>query len=715
MDDLSEVSRGHIPLGGVALIAPPGPLSAGDLWRFVGNCQLIALAAQQSPGEKIRVLLVQRLDGFFGFGPEASPLDPAQGALAGLAKTLRHESPHACVKAVDVSPMLSAFAAAEMLAAEWFSDGPLEVGLSEAGRTGLALSRIDGPNSIASVHVGPNDLLLVTGGARGVTAAVAKRLIDHGARRFIILGRTPTPAPEQPWLATLASEAAIKRGLLEHSPNQLTLREMQRAYETLMAAREVAVNIDALRALGAEVHYVSVDLRRSDEVFEKLTEYQRRLGPITGLIHGAGVLADRRIEDLTEEDFHRVYATKMDGIRNVWATLDPARLKWCMLFSSITARLGRGGQAAYAMANEALNKFAQSIRRDWPQCRVQAVNWGPWEGGMVRGGLKDRFLAEGIGLIPLEGGAELLCQEMLAAEFRPTELVVLASTPESSSHLSEAEITISVTATPLLNDHRLSGRPVVPLAVALEWLAAEAQRRFPDWRVSGFRDVQVLSGITLHDDGPVPLRIRAEAPSNEPGVLALPLVLATTAPSGNQRPRIRATVLLDQSDAEFEAPVFPTTDWSNEGANPPDYHSELFHGPVFQMIDEVHRCDTQGISVRAKTAVGHRPWNSLCGSSPRIVDPVILDAVFQSLVIWSQRERGLPALPTAIRHFRQHPDLLHQRAVHIITSLTKEQGPRLTADVAILSVAGRCLGTLTDCEWVASPSLRAAFAAAPTR
>ena len=86
-----------------------------------------------------------------------------------------------------------------------------------------------------------------------------------------------------------------------------------------------------------------------------------------------------------------------------------------MLFSSTTARFGRTGQVAYAAANEVLNKTAQAEARRRPGCRVVAVNWGPWDGGMVTPGLRKVFEAEGVGLIPLADGAAFLVQELTAA------------------------------------------------------------------------------------------------------------------------------------------------------------------------------------------------------------------------------------------------------------------------------------------------------------
>src|SRR5439155_10557670 len=121
---------------------------------------------------------------------------------------------------------------------------------------------------------------------------------------------------------------------------------------------------------------------------------------ITGVVHGAGVLADRRIEDQTDDQFDMVYSTKVAGLRAVLAATAADPLRLLAVFSSSTGRFGRAGQVAYAAANEALNKLAQAEARRRPGCRVAAVNWGPGEGGMVTPAPRPVVAGRGLGLIP---------------------------------------------------------------------------------------------------------------------------------------------------------------------------------------------------------------------------------------------------------------------------------------------------------------------------
>ena len=76
-------------------------------------------------------------------------------------------------------------------------EGPLEVGLGPASRVTLGLREAVAvvlPNRLSS-----SDLVVVTGGARGVTAECARALAQKYGVRLLLLGRSPAPAAEPAW------------------------------------------------------------------------------------------------------------------------------------------------------------------------------------------------------------------------------------------------------------------------------------------------------------------------------------------------------------------------------------------------------------------------------------------------------------------------------------------------------------------------------------
>src|SRR5262249_11747121 len=136
-----------------------------------------------------------------------------------------------------------------------------------------------------------------------------------------------------------------------------SLRTIGEQVKGVLVAREVAANLERIRQAGGNVIYRAVDVR-SPEVVETIATVRREHGPIRGLIHGAGVLADAHIEDKTSTQFALVYKTKVAGLRTLLSAIGSDELRALVLFSSSTARFGRTGQVDYAMANEVLNKLA---------------------------------------------------------------------------------------------------------------------------------------------------------------------------------------------------------------------------------------------------------------------------------------------------------------------------------------------------------------------
>src|SRR4029450_8067151 len=108
--------------------------------------------------------------------------------------------------------------------------------------------------------------------------------------------------------------------------------------------REVSVTLAALRAAGSEVRYLAVDARDGQALRTALDDVRRQWGRITGLVQGAGVIADKRIEDKTDEQFARVFDTKVAGLRALLDATSGDPLTVLTVFSSISAHAGNPGQ-----------------------------------------------------------------------------------------------------------------------------------------------------------------------------------------------------------------------------------------------------------------------------------------------------------------------------------------------------------------------------------
>ncbi|NOX29922.1 MAG: SDR family NAD(P)-dependent oxidoreductase, partial [Actinobacteria bacterium] len=272
-----------------------------------------------------------------------------------------------------------------------------------------------------------NDVIVVSGGARGVTAATTIKLAESSGATFVLLGRSEVQ-DEPASCVDAIDDAAIKRTLLEAATlagDDLTPRQLSAQVDRVLNSREIRSTLETIASVGGRGIYRTVDITDRAAVAVVLTEVRGTIGPITGVVHGAGVLADKVIAEKTNEQFDAVFSTKVTGLKTLLDLTITDSLKLLCLFSSVAARTGNLGQSDYAMANEVLNKvaIAEQTRRG-PGCVVKALGWGPWAGGMVTPELKRHFESMGVTLIPLGAGATMFVDEIASAQTDQVEVVL---------------------------------------------------------------------------------------------------------------------------------------------------------------------------------------------------------------------------------------------------------------------------------------------------
>ncbi len=379
---------------------------------------------------------VSDLGGTFGLGRSAGSalgenghaISAWSGGLSGLAKTAALEWPMATVRTLDVERGgRDAHTIAAALVSELTTGGAdLEIGLGADGRR-ITLASARTAVEPGLVPIDRSDVVVVSGGGRGVTAATMIELASASNATFVLLGRSALAA-EPVAAAGAIDDAALKRALLEDAKAAgvaITPAELSSNVSKILANREIEATVAAIQAAGGRATYRSVDITSNDAVANELNSIRSEFGRITGLVHGAGVLADKLIADKTDEQFDRVFDTKVTGLRVLLEATAADPLKLLCLFSSVAARTGNNGQSDYAMANEVLNKVAAAERRRrGDTCVVKSLGWGPWEGGMVSPGLKAHFLAMGIELIPLDAGAKMLVAEIASPQRDDVEIVL---------------------------------------------------------------------------------------------------------------------------------------------------------------------------------------------------------------------------------------------------------------------------------------------------
>jgi acyl transferase domain-containing protein/NAD(P)H-dependent flavin oxidoreductase YrpB (nitropropane dioxygenase family) len=341
---------------------------------------------------------------------------PGHGGIAGLVKTLAREWPRVRCRVVDFAASDPVEALAGRLADELLvRDGWAEVGYAGERRIRLRTTTSPLLHEAAAIELAPGERVLISGGARGITALVAAELARIWRPTLLIVGTTPLPSQrESADTVGLEDESEIKAALharLRQEGSPASPAQIEAVFQSLRRAREVRKNLELLREAGSTVAYAEADVRDPLAMAKVLDGWRALHGEPVGLIHGAGLIKDKLIRHKTVESFDRVMETKLDGARNLIRLANPEALKFTVLFSSIAGRFGNVGQSDYAAANETLNKLAHWLDRRWPG-RVLSVIWGPWSGVGMVSNLESHLGRRGLGMISPDEGPSLLIDEL---------------------------------------------------------------------------------------------------------------------------------------------------------------------------------------------------------------------------------------------------------------------------------------------------------------
>ncbi|AGL21066.1 type I polyketide synthase [Actinoplanes sp. N902-109] len=306
---------------------------------------------------------------------------------------------------------------------------PVGLGMLADGGAGPAG---DGAAEAQAIGLDQDSVLVLIGGARGITPWFARTVAAAARCRVELVGRTVLPqTAEDPELAAAADKAALRKTLAGRGMRSPA--EIDRTASAILAAREVDATVAELTELGATVRYHSLDVRDDDATHRLIKGIHDEYGRIDGLVYAAGIIEDKLIGDKDPASFERVFRTKVDGARSVLAGLDAcgAAPRFVVMFGSIAAAYGNRGQSDYAAANDALDAMGTRWSRETGH-RALTVHWGPWapvgqHGGMVTPELTAEYARRGIGLIDPEEGALSLLRELAWGDAARTSVVLTAS------------------------------------------------------------------------------------------------------------------------------------------------------------------------------------------------------------------------------------------------------------------------------------------------
>lgn len=617
-------------------------------------------------------------------GLRAAPGSFATSCSSAFAASIHLERPDLLVRVIDLHPGQDIAGAVALVLAE--QSGEMRFCLSHYGRD--QRRHVSEPSVLVpalypqrQIRWTSQDVMLVTGGAKGITAECALAFGKATGARLVLVGSS------------------------SHDPAGLE-------------NAEVAQTLARCAAAGVLARYRRCDLSDPHSVLQLVAEVRSEFGPITGVIHGAGLNRPRRVEQVEERAAIEEVSPKLRGLLNLCEALHSNPPKLFVGMSSIIGITGMPGNAWYAFSNEALNVCLQRFGAFHPGTAVVALAYSVWSGvGMgAKMGSEKQLAKLGVSPVSVEAGVAHFLSAALGQAgalqiavtgrlgsldtWRPTQ----SESPRADRFLenvTDFDLGIELTARtrltleddPYLKDHYYRGVYLFPTVFGLEAMAQATAKvlglqRFESLKVV---DVSLTRPIVVSAEKGAEIEVRAQVIERKQVADPLSVRVGIAVDQTSfKRDHFSATFVIesqarhDVSARELELPrtaldLDPKTEL---------YGGLLFQGPMFQRLERVWKMDSNGslISIRRGATAGcfsdrHRP-DLILG------DPLRRDVLLQS----AQLSIKGALLPIGIDELILH-DLNSAEATPVVAlnrlTARNELGP--VCEIVAASMSGKLL------------------------
>lgn len=513
-----------------------------------------------------------------------------------------------------------------------------------------------------------SDVVLVTGGGKGITAECALAVAQDSGAKLALVGRDDPAADE-----------------------------------------EISANLARMSAAGVVARYERADVTDAGQVAEAVRRFEAELGPVTAVVHGAGRNEPAALANLTEERFQQTLAVKITGLRTVLDAVDQDRVKLLVTFGSIIGRGGLPGEAHYSTANDWMTELSVEFGRAHPNARVLALEWSVWSGAGMgeRLGVVEALIRDGITPISVEDGLTVLRQVLADPSAGPVLTISgrmggLPTLPLAASddlpltrfvdrvlvHYPDVELVTEVELSPgsdpYLSDHQLDGDLLFPAVVGMEAMTQVASAALGRSATPLLEDVEFLRPIVVRPGGRTAVRLAALVRDTETVSVAI-----RAEDTGFNADHFRATVRMPRpavpDDGGTRAatglplvPVDPTTEL---------YGAVMFQGKRFQRLLGYRRASARHAVAELSTTTP-APWfAAYLPQEQLLADPGTRDAVMHALQCCVP---DATLLPQGIeRLYLAAPADQHVEVVTLDARERSQDGDSYVYDVDVLGPSGQ--------------------------
>jgi enediyne polyketide synthase len=608
---------------------------------------------------------------------------PISACLRSLALEGRLHS----VRLVDAGPEASAEGIARALARP--ARGFAEVRLEAGGEAVVPRFGPSPPGHCPAGPLGPDDVIWVTGGARGIAAECALALARRTGAALILSSRSAAESPDV--------AAILERALSD----------------------------------GVRVVHARADVLDREGLAAALARAADAVGAPTVLLHAAALNRPARIEAIDAAALAETLAPKVDGLANAIAAAGTG-LRRIYAFGSIIGRIGLAGETHYALANALMVDRLLRHARANPGLLALAFEWSVW-GGVGMGealGVVERLQAEGIDPLGVDDAIGVFLRLVdtgaagdivVTGRFgSPPDLDIGAAPSESPRfldriliHYPGIELVSQTRIWPgrdrALADHRLDGSMILPGVISLEGMAQVARALAGGQDATEISAIRFAGPIAVPEGGAVDIRIAALA--REDGAVE---AVIRSSEDGFATERVRATFRFDtlapsgvlrsaRGDGDGAG------DWAGDWADAL-YGPLFFHGARFRCVERLLLDGSRGATAWLRT-VPQQPWFAAFDEDRLVLgDPAARDAALHCLQALVAHRRVVPVSAGQIRRFAGG-------SIRRVEAREREAEPgRYVFDICCHDGTGRLVERWEEAEFRAVQSLdpEAALGAFPS-
>lgn len=473
--------------------------------RLTSICKAPSMA--RSPRRTTRISYLQFGGGHFGEGPKFSSLEQVGAASFAATLSLECQNP---VVVIDLSPSLDFQSISHQILEEINTNERYKrVGFDEKGQRLVPCAVALEPENYTDRNIvwSSSDVVLVTGGAKGITSECALAFAQKTKCKMALVGSSPKPKEE----------------------------DLQ---------NEINLTLARFKDKGLIVDYFSCNMSDSNSVRSMVQKVQSELGSITGVIHGAGLNKPNLLANFNLNSAFQEISPKVMGCIYLCESLSASSLKLFAAFTSVIGVMGMQGNAWYAFSNEILNLIVQKFKQNHPNLQIANIGYSVWkEVGMgARMGSSEKLAKSGIDSIPLQEGVDrflsLTLRDPQASQAIVTSRIGnIHSWPQIKENYSDFRFidtainfvsgveasyrtSLSVENDPYLLDHNFNGSLLFPTVFGLEAMAQAVSTLDSNFQFSlaQISEIKLERPIVVDKRGHHQIEIRARAEETKGGI-----------------------------------------------------------------------------------------------------------------------------------------------------------------------------------------------------